>query len=221
MKKGLFITVEGTEGSGKSTQTRRLYEYLVRQRYPVTYTREPGGTSIAEAVRRVLLNPASRIEPMTELFLYEAARAQHIAEVIGPTLKRGGIVLCERFTDATEAYQGRGRGLPLATIRELNRAATGGLKPDLTLWLDAPVGQGVQRARALGKRLSAAGGLARGGDRLERESLAFHRRVRAGYRALARREPNRIRVVPWRHGIEAVQALVLDEVKAFLKRRWR
>lgn len=222
MKRGLFITVEGTEGSGKSTQTRRLYE-LLQRRCPgrVVFTREPGGTSIAEKVRHVLLNPSSRIAPMTELLLYEAARAQHIAEIIRPALRRGDIVLCERFTDATEAYQGWGRGLPLAGIRELNRAATGGLTPDLTLLLDAPVDLGVQRARALKKRLSAAGGRARGGDRLERESLAFHRRVRDGYRALARREPGRIRVIPWKHGIETVQASILGTVSAFLKRRWR
>ncbi len=213
MAKGFFITLEGPEGSGKSTQTRLLCGWLRRQGLAVVHTREPGGTRIAEVVRRVLLHPKSRIHPVTELFLYEAARAQHMAEVVRPALSRGRVVVCERFTDATEAYQGWGRGLPLAVIRALNRVATGGLKPHLTLLLDAPARQGLGRARALKKRLAAHAHRSRGGDRLEREPLSFHQRVRRGYHALARREPGRIRLIPWESGVAKVHARVISAVQ--------
>jgi dTMP kinase len=210
-KRGFFITVEGGDGAGKSTQAGLLAAWFRARGFSVVHTREPGGTSIAEAVRKVLLRPQSRIAPMTELFLYEAARAQHVAEVVAPALAAGKLVLCERYTDATEAYQGWGRGLDRGDVALLNRVATGGLRPDLTVLLGAPVHAGLRRAR----------GRKAGADRLEREPLAFHRRVAAGYRAIARREPGRVRVVAWRDGAAAVHALVVRAAEDFLKKARR
>ncbi len=196
MKRGFFITLEGGEGSGKSTQARFLVQFLRRAERRVVHTREPGGTTIAEAVRRILLRPGNRVAPMTELLLYEAARAQHVAEIIRPALERGAVVVCERYTDATVAYQGFGRGLDRRQIARLNDTATGGLSPNLTFLLDVPVDRGLRAARSLSKTISK-GGRRLAGDRLEREPLAFHERVRAGYRALARQHPRRLVVVPW------------------------
>ena len=213
MKNGCFITFEGGEGSGKSTQARLLVETLRRAGVPVVHTREPGGTPVAEAVRRVLLTPGGDVAPLTELLLYEAARAQHLAVVVRPALARGAVVVCERYTDATEAYQGHGRGLSLADIRRLNRVATGGLSPDLTFLLDVPVRRGLRAARRLAKRVTADASRSRGGDRMERESDAFHERVRRGYLALARRAPRRIRAIPWGGSVENVQATVWADVR--------
>lgn len=196
VKQGFFITLEGGEGSGKSTQARFLVQFLRRAGRRVVHTREPGGTTIAEAVRRILLRPGGRVAPMTELLLYEAARAQHVAEIIRPALDRGAVVVCERYTDATVAYQGFGRGLDRRQIARLNDTATGGLAPNLTFLLDVPVDRGLRAARSLTKTISK-GGRRLAGDRLEREPLAFHERVRAGYRALARQHPRRIVAVPW------------------------
>ncbi len=212
MKRGIFITFEGGEGSGKSTQARLLADALKKRRIPVVHTREPGGTSIAESVRKVLLNPASRIAPLTELLLYEAARAQHLAEVVVPALGAGRTVICERYTDATEAYQGFGRGLDLRTIKTLNSIATDRLLPHLTFLLDVPVKRGLATARGLAKRLSHRAARANGGDRMERESAAFHGRVRRGYLRLARGNPRRFRVIPWGGTIEQVHAQIFTEV---------
>lgn len=209
MNKGTFITFEGGEGSGKSTQARLLAAALERRGRAVTHTREPGGTSIAEAVRRVLLRPDGRVSPLTELLLYEAARAQHLAEVIRPALDRGHVVVCERYIDSTVAYQGHGRGLNRSHIDALNTISTGGLRPDLTFLLDVPVAVGLPKARALSKPLSK-GGKKAAGDRLERESAAFHEKVRRGFLAVARREPRRVRVIPWGFSVEEVHGLVLD-----------
>lgn len=208
-KRGFFITIEGGDGAGKSTQTRLLVRHLKRRGLAVTHTREPGGTFVAEALRKVLLHPKSRIAPLTELFLYEAARAQHVAETVLPALTAGKTVLCERYTDATEAYQGWGRGLDRPTINLLNRIATGGLRPDLTLYLASPVSDGLRRAR----------GRKNGGDRLERESEAFHRRVQAGYRAIAKREPRRMKVVEWKEGVDTVRAQVAVLVDRILEKK--
>lgn len=172
--KGLFIVLEGPDKSGKSTQARMLVAALKEKGLEVLHTREPGGTSVAEGVRRVLLDPALTIDPMAELFLYEAARAQHTSEKILPALKAGTIVVSERFTMSTDAYQGVARGLGLKTTSTLNKIATGNLKPDLTIVLDIPVAAFDDRDKE------------RELDRLELENAAFRRKVREGYRRLAR-----------------------------------
>ena len=176
MKTGLFITLEGCEGSGKTTHSLLLAKTLTKKGFSVLRTREPGGTSLAESIRKLLLRPGSKISPLTELFLYEAARAQHTREKILPALKRGLWVLCERYSLATMAYQGYARRLPRTMIRTLDRIATRGLKPDLAIILDIPESEFSRRDAK--RKL----------DRLELESEHFRRRVREGYRQLARSE---------------------------------
>jgi dTMP kinase len=185
----LFITFEGIEGSGKTTQIRLLAEHFRLRGLPVLATREPGGCSIADAIRQILLHPDNSIlDARAELFLYAAARAQHVEEVIRPALAGGTTVLCDRFMDATVAYQGFGRGIDLSLIEHLNDLATAGVKPDLTILLDMPAGEGLQRA------INRNTGAASCEDRFERESLDFHSRVREGYLYLACRE-ERFRIV--------------------------
>jgi dTMP kinase len=186
-----FVTFEGIEGSGKSTQVRLVAERLGPR---ALQTREPGGTAIGRAVRGILLDPANvSLSPMAELLLYFADRAQHVAEVIRPALAEGRIVLCDRHVESALAYQGYGRGLPLDAIRELGVLATGGLRPDAIVLVDVPLELGLQRARRRGAS-----------DRLEREELAFHERVRAGYDALAAAEPERWLRVDGRGPVEEV-----------------
>jgi len=185
-----FITFEGIEGCGKTTQIRLLAERLQQSGADVLVTREPGGCPIADAIRSILLHPDSRaLVPRAELLLYAAARAQHVDEIIRPALSRGIWVLCDRFADATVAYQGGGRELPSTTIETLNRIATDGLQPDLTLLLDLPVEEGLRRA--IGR--NHKDGTAHEG-RFEAETLAFHERVRTAYRHLAEND-TRFRVV--------------------------
>lgn len=189
MYPGRFITMEGTEGCGKTTQCLLLAQYLIERNQPVLYTREPGGTATSDQIRKVLLAPENRlISKEAELLLYLADRAQHVSELIVPGLKEGRFIVCDRFADATVAYQGFGRGLDLDLIHNLNRFVTGGLKPDLTFILDADVEEGLRRAIDVK-------GANKGGDRLEREDLGFHHRVREGYLKLAAQEPDRIKVV--------------------------
>lgn len=171
-----LITCEGIEGSGKSTQILRLAAHLRSQGREVVVTREPGGCPIADAIRRILLDPSnSQLCATAELLLYAAARAQHVEEVIRPALAKGAVVLCDRFIDATIAYQGFGRGLDLSLIKELNEVASAGLLPDLTLLFDLPVATGLGRALARNAAVQENEG------RFEAESLAFHERVRDGY----------------------------------------
>jgi len=196
---GFFITFEGIEGCGKTTQLQRLAANLRATGHEVLVTREPGGCPIADALRALLLDSAnSAMAPATELLLYAAARAQHVAEVIRPALDAGRIVLCDRFSDATLAYQGYGRGFDRPLIRELNRTATDGLTPDLTLLLDFPAEEGLARAR---RRNAGSDGPDEG--RFEAESLAFHRRVRDGYLEVASAEP-RFRIIDARGDLAAV-----------------
>ncbi len=176
---GLFIVLEGPDKSGKSTQAERLVAHLREKGLKVLHTREPGGTALAEEIRRILLNPKHVVEPMAELLLYEAARAQHTREKLTPALRAGATVVSERYTLATLVYQGFGRGIPLHLIRRLNEIASEGLKPHLTFILDIPDREFGSRHRRLH-------------DRLERESSAFRRRLRRGYRELARREPRSV-----------------------------
>ncbi len=196
----LFITFEGVEGSGKTSQIQRLKKYLTQKGIPCKVTREPGGCAIGEKVRKILLNPDHReMVPATELFLYEAARAQHVKEVLKPLLKRGEIVLCDRFCDATLAYQGYGRRIDLKWIERLNRVSSQGIKPDVTFLLDCPSDVGLNRALQRNRTLRQERE-----ERFEREEIQFHRRVRKGYLAIARREPHRVKVIDTREGEEKV-----------------
>jgi dTMP kinase len=186
MSPGLLITFEGIEGSGKSTHLRLLARALRDAGRDVVETREPGGTALGQALRDVLLAPSSTPpEPLAELLLYCADRAQHAAEVIRPALAAGRIVLCDRFSDSTIAYQGYGRGLDLDTVRALDARARGGLEPDLTFLLDCSPTAGLARVH---KRSGT-------GDRFEQEALAFHEAVRRGFHALAAAAPARYRVI--------------------------
>ena len=174
MRRGLFIVLEGPDKSGKSTQARLLVAALAARGRRVLHKREPGGTCVAESIRKVLLDPKLEVSPVAELFLYEASRAQHTAEVLLPALKGGKTVVCERYTLSTDVYQGLARGLGLATTGTLNRIATSGLAPDLTIVIDVPDSEFSRRDKK--RKL----------DRLERENAAFKKRIRAGYRRLAR-----------------------------------
>jgi dTMP kinase len=199
--RGSFITFEGIEGTGKSTQIALLAKHLTALGKSVVLTREPGGTPIGDQVRRVLLDPAnSALDPKAELLLYAASRAQHLAELIAPALAAGKVVLCDRFSDATLAYQGYGRGIDRELIISLDRLVTGGMRPDLTVLLDIKTAAGLARARS---RNSTAGLESEG--RFENEELAFHDRVRQGYLALAKQDPGRFRIIDAAPQAEAVQ----------------
>jgi dTMP kinase len=199
-----FITFEGIEGSGKSTHVRHLAGRLRQAGRAVVETREPGGTPAGAAIRRLLLG-AERVPlaPFTELLLYCADRTQHVVEVIRPGLAAGRVVLCDRFSDSTVAYQGYGRGLDLDAVRAVDARARDGVTPDLTVLLDCAVEVGLARAR----------GRAGGGDRFEAEETAFHERVRAGFLAFAAAEPGRFCVVDSAAPPEAVGARIVAEVE--------
>ena len=185
MKKEILITLEGNEGCGKSTQIRLLYNFLKMKKKRVFLTREPGGTAISDSIRSVLLdNKNKKMSGVCETLLYMASRAQLVSEVIMPRLKRGEIILCDRWSDATIAYQGFGAGIDVKWIHSLADKATGGIKPSLSLFLDLPLEIGLQRAVSHKKA-----------DRMEEKNFLFHRRVRKGYEWIARREPKRFRRV--------------------------
>lgn len=188
----LFITLEGIDGSGKTTQARMLADRLRQAGHCVELTREPGGTKAGEIIRELVLSHDHAISSEAELFLYLADRSVHVREVIRPSLQRGCAVVCERYTDSTLAYQGYARGLDLELLRRLNEMATGGAAPDLTVVLDIE----PEQARLDGSRL----------DRLESEGQTFSRKVAAGFRDLARREPERIKLVNAAREVEAVHA---------------
>ncbi|MFZ1946683.1 MAG: dTMP kinase [bacterium] len=204
MARGRFITLEGIEGSGKSTQAALLRDFLAGRGYDVVVTREPGGSPIAEKIREILLDPRNlKMVPLAELFLYEASRTQHVAEVIRPALEAGRWVLCDRFFDASTAYQGNARGLGIEMVAELNLVATSGLVPDLTLVLDLPVEVGLKR-------------LGRSPDRIESETLDFHERVRQGYLEIARCDPSRIKVVDASGTIDDIHVRIRGTVESWL-----
>ena len=187
-----FITFEGGDGSGKTTQVKALESHLTASGKSCLSTREPGGTSLGKLIRQVLLEVGKQpITSPTELFLYLADRAQHIHEVIIPALEQGKIVLCDRHTDSTLAYQGYGRGIDLGLLRSLNDIASQGIKPDLTLLFDCPVEIGLSRTAQRQSQTASA----RNEDRFEREKIEFHERVRAGFLELARAEPRRFRII--------------------------
>ncbi len=198
---GPFITFEGIEGSGKSTQIVLLAKYLSAHGKSVTLTREPGGTSIGDQIRKILLDPSNTsLDARAELLLYAAGRAQHLAELIVPERSAGRIVLCDRFSDATLAYQGYGRGLDLGLIRSLDKIVTDGIRPDLTILLDIDAAAGLARARGRNSR----GGL-EAEARFENEDLSFHERVRQGYLDLAKQEPERFQIVDASPSPEKIQ----------------
>ena len=210
---GLFITLEGVEGSGKSTQIRHLAGVLTQAGYHVLQTREPGGTATAEAIRHILLaaSPHEPVTPQAEALLILAARSQHVTHGIRPALRQGSIVLCDRFSDSTFAYQGFGRGLDLRWLRAANEVATGKLTPDLTLVLDLPVSVGLARRRAdRGQQ-----------NRLDRETKRFHRKVRRGFLALAAEDPRRMRIVNANRSAQAVQDEITKIVVGWVARQRR
>ena len=212
---GFFLSLEGPEGAGKTTQGGLLAEYLRRRGRDVIAVREPGGTPIGEEIRAILLDPRhQRLTARAEMLLFAASRAQLVAEVIAPALRAGKWVISDRFLDASLAYQGVGRGLGVEVVREVNVAATGGLLPDLTLLLDIDAATGLRRARAA----SAGSGIS---DRLEQEQVSFHERVRQGFLSLAQNEPERIRVVDARGTVSGVQREIRQAVAQMLRRRDR
>lgn len=226
-KRGLFITLEGIDGTGKTTQFRLLVKYLRGRGYRVCATREPGGTRLGEQIRRILLGShlptaagsnrrgrASRgPTPLAELVLMYAARAQLLQELIRPVLARGEVVVSDRFKDASLAYQGHGRGLGEETVRALDKVICGETQPDLTLVLDLAPRLALRRARGRETRRKSSRG------RFEAQGLKFHDRVRAGYLALARQEPRRLKVVRADRSVAEVQAEIRSWVDALLSRR--
>lgn len=211
-RRGVFITFEGIEGSGKTTQLRALGAFLEQRGIAVRMTREPGGTPVGEAVREILLRPQSlKIFGLTELFLYSASRHQHVRHVLKPALECGQVLLCDRYLDATLAYQGYGRGLDLQLVTQVNRWASEGLSPDLTILLDCPVEVGLRRSM---HRLQEEGKPHE--SRFELESAAFHERVRKGYLEIARKEPQRFRVLSGEEPPHIVQRRIRDIVIALL-----
>lgn len=205
---GLFITAEGIEGSGKTTQIQRLDRLIRGAGHNCILTKEPGGTALGERVRTILLDPQEEgMDPRTELFLYAASRRQHVVELIRPSLERDAIVLCDRFTDATLAYQGYGRLLDLDRLRSINDWATEGTTPDLTLIFDVPETIGLERAKARNLMLDL-----QRESRLEGEDLRFHRRVREGYLAMASENPGRYAVINARGSIHEVFVLTVAEL---------
>ncbi len=209
---GTFITFEGIDGSGKSTQLRLLANFLQSKACDVLLTREPGGTPVGNRLRAALLDAQEEVDPLTELLVFAADRAQHVRRVLRPALQAGQLVVSDRYADATAAYQGAGRGFSPELIKEIIELATEGLKPDLTLLFDLPVADSNTRTqrRANGKQ---------SGDRLDAETADFHTRVREAYLSLARAEPERVKVVETNHPVEETHKRVKEIVVPFLINR--
>jgi dTMP kinase len=208
----MFITFEGPEGSGKSTQLVLLAHWLRGRGQDVLTTREPGGTAIGDRVRAILLDPVcSEMQAEAEVLLFSAARAQHVGQVIRPHLASGGVVLCDRFADSTLAYQGYGRGLNLATLGVITAFATGGLRPDVVVYLDIDAEAGLRR-----KQLHANDDASQW-NRMEQETLDYHQRVRVGYLQMAAAEPGRWLLVDASQGVDTVQAAVRARVGELLR----
>ena len=217
-RRGKFITFEGLDGTGKSTQMRKLAAALREAGHKVIETREPGGTATGEKIRKVLLDSGTAgLDPLAEMALMFASRAQHIAEVIEPGLAAGAVVLCDRFTDSTEAYQGSGRRLGSDPVRELHRVLCGNLQPDLTLLLDSNPHASVSRARRRNKRDSKNATRGHDENRFESETRAFFGRVRDGYMAIAKREPGRVVMVDARGTPGQTHARIRELVQKKLK----
>lgn len=210
MARAKFITFEGIDGCGKTTQLKRLEAYLVEQGMTCMATREPGGTTLGKKIRSALLDGEhGSVDPLAELLLYEADRAHHVRTLVIPALEAGTIVLSDRFYDATTVYQGYARGFDLKLVRDLNLLAASGLRPDLTLLFDLEVEQGLRRTHLRGNESAAP-------DRLDREPMAFHERVRAAYLDIAAGEPDRFRIIPAAGTIEDTYTLMMSVVEPFL-----
>lgn len=204
--KGVFISLEGIEGTGKSTQAQLLADHFKKRGFSVVKTAEPGGTRLSLGIRELLLSTDNTdMDPVAELLLYNAARVQHMKEVIVPALERGDVVITDRFSDSTTAYQGYGRGIDLKVIDSLDLIATGRLRPHITILLDIDVGTGLRRNRAADKK-----------DRLELEEISFHERVRKGFISIAAKEPGRIKLIDCSGDIETVSRKVFDVADAFI-----
>jgi len=215
--RGKFITFEGLDGSGKSTQIEKLARALRAHSIPVTVTREPGGTAAGEKIREVLLHSTtSGLSPLTEMALMFASRAQHIHQVIQPALAEGRVVLCDRFTDSTEAYQGGGRKLGAKPVLALHEILCGGLDPDLTILLDNEAAFSVERARRRNRKHKATRP-EKDENRFEQESRAFFGRVRSAYLAIAAREPHRVHGVNARGTPQETHAIIMEVVRKKLK----
>ena len=203
----MLITFEGGEGSGKTTQVGLLYDYLIDKGYEVVKTREPGGTEFGEALRKALLQPDLHVFSLSELLVLMAMRAQHVEEVIGPALQSGKIVLCDRFIDATYAYQGYGRGIDLGIIETLNRLVTKGVRPNLTVLLDCTVEEGFKRKMEDDFSI----------DRFEKETISFHEKIRSAYRKLAEEDLKRFFVINGSPEIAEVHKKIRGKVEKLLK----
>lgn len=212
---GAFITFEGIDGSGKSTQVRMLSSVLRLRGMDVVQTREPGGTPLGARLREALLDAQEQVDPLAELLLYAADRAQHVRALLLPALAEGRVVLSDRYADATVAYQGAGRGFEPSLVDEVVGLATGGLKPDLTLLFDLSVAESGERSR----QRTNGGDNSEASDRLELEAENFHTRVRDAYLKIAAAEPERVRVVDASLSVEEIHAHVLDIVIPFLESR--
>ncbi len=214
MNRGKLITFEGIDGCGKTTQLRLLERVLTSRNTPFVSTREPGGTDLGMTIRAALLNVSrQKVEPLAELLLYSADRAQHVREVVIPNLEAGKLVLSDRFYDATVAYQGSGRGFDSSLIKQLNDLATGGLKPDITLLFDVDVKTGMERTHWRGTEAETDETKA---DRLDLEPNDFHENVRQAYLELAKAEPERFRVINAAGSIETVRPMVLEALQGIL-----
>ncbi len=199
----IFITIEGPDGSGKTTQIELLRDYLEKKGYDSVVTREPGGTDISEAIREIILNPEYKeMSHMTELLLYAAARAQLVNQVIRPALDEGKAVICDRFVESSAVYQGIGRGLGVSTVYEVNNYALGEVKPKLTIFMDLDAEDGIKRKKNQATL-----------DRMEQEDIAFHKRVVEGYRKLAELYPERIVPIDATLSIEEIHSKIVDEVE--------
>jgi len=203
----MLITFEGIEGSGKSTQIKLLYEYLKLKGHDVILTREPGGTTFGEELRNVFLKQDANIFPLTELLVIMAMRAQLVEELIVPSLNAGKTVLCDRFADASYVYQGYGRGIDLGVIENLNRLATKGIRPNLTILIDCTVKEGFRRKMANGFSI----------DRFEKENRDFHMKIKRAYLKISKEDPKRFYVVDGRKGVEDIQMLIRKRVEGLLE----
>ncbi|HEX2926494.1 MAG TPA: dTMP kinase [Ruminiclostridium sp.] len=205
MRKGLFITVEGTDGSGKTTQIGLMEQYLLGLGHEVLLSREPGGPRVSEMIRDLILDPQNKdISPLTEMILYAAARAQHVSQIIRPAIESGKFVICDRFVDSSYAYQGWGRGVDLRTVADVNRAAVDGLIPDITFFLDLSPRVAIER------RIKSTGA-----DRIEQEKMDFHMRVYEGYKKMAILYPDRIKTIDASKAVEEISSQIngyLEEI---------